>query len=153
MTPTGQYGTSIDYVQNHPNSPAVARAKMIAELGEPVVAKMDHIRSITVAAHGALMHASNARDELRGQRLRAQISLNQLGDLQRARMRHPEETAARESALQLASRRYDQAIARYETLSAVHQQALSLSSACARLIGNRIGGFTVIQLISEMEWE
>jgi hypothetical protein len=126
---------------------------MIAELGESVVAKMDHVRGITVSAHGALMHAASTRDELRGQRIRAQISLNELGDLQRARMRHPEETAARESALQLASRRYDQAAAREETLSTVYQQALSLSNECVRLIKNRIGGFMVGQLISDMEWD
>ncbi|MFL9994671.1 hypothetical protein PQR34_29455 [Paraburkholderia sediminicola] len=126
---------------------------MIAELGESVVAKMDHIRAIANDAHGALMRASSTREELRGQRIRAQISLNQLGDLQRARMRHPEETAARESALQLASRRYDQAQARYDALAETHSQTLAVSDACVRLIRNHIGGFTVVQLISEMEWD
>jgi len=153
MTPTGQYGASIGRVSSQSNSPAVTRARMIAELGEPAVAKMDHIRGIAVAAHGALMHAADTREELRGQRIRAQLSLNELGDLQRARMRHPEETAARESALQLAIRRYDQAQARHDTLAATYDQALALSGACVRLIKNRIGGFLVGQMISDMEWE
>ncbi|MFM0287893.1 hypothetical protein [Paraburkholderia megapolitana] len=152
MTPAGQYGASIGHSHYSPNSPAVARARLIAELGESVVAKMDHIRGITVAAHGALMRASDFRNETRIQRDQAQRSLDQLGDLQRARMRHPDEVAARESALQFATRRHHQAVARDAALSADYQQALAVSSACVQLIRNRIGGLKVDQLISEMEW-
>lgn len=65
MTPAGQYGASRGRVSIQPNSPAVARARMIAEIGESVVAKMDHIRGLANDAHGALMQAGRTRDEMR----------------------------------------------------------------------------------------
>ena len=152
MTPSGNYGASTYHSEYSPRSPATARARMIAEIGDSVVAKMDHIRGIANAAHAALMTANDARNEARMQRYRAQQSVNEMGDLERARRRNPEEVAARESELEFAVRRYDQACARYDRLQPTYEQALSLSASCVRSIKNRVGGFLIDQLIDEMEW-